>query len=200
MDGTIISATWRDSRYTFQESRRKRSSSANVAASASFIGYWQLAVAAGLAAWFCFMLVVFFEVDCPLQSLALPPSCDVPLLPPPLLEAPLVPLLLAPPLLLLVFEPLDELEPEDEPELLSLPLCWPTAAVARPSDSESTETESIFRNMIFSLGVINTNPTAKLGGGSSIGRMQSIEPSSQSTDADDQRRAYGSIIRHPSSF
>ena len=82
--------------------------------------YWQVDEAAGLAVWFCLVLVVFFDVDCPLQSLALPPSFDAPL---PLFDAPPLSLLFAPPVPLLLFEPLDEFAPPDELDPLLLPDC-----------------------------------------------------------------------------
>ncbi|MBB4569339.1 hypothetical protein [Rhizobium leucaenae] len=120
----------------------------------AYFGYGQFDEAAGLAAWSCFIVVVFFDVDIALQSLAFPASLLAPLL------VPLVvlPLLVLEPLVLLVPvspEPEDVDAPEPLPELDPLPLlpdCWANADVARPM--ERTDTAMIFKNMIFSFDVL----------------------------------------------
>jgi hypothetical protein len=102
----------------------------------AYFGYGQFDEAAGLAAWSCFIVVVFFDVDIALQSLAFPASLLAPLL------VPLVvlPLLVLEPLVLLVPvspEPEDVDAPEPLPELDPLPLlpdCWANADVARPME------------------------------------------------------------------
>ncbi|MDK4740339.1 hypothetical protein PH547_15765 [Rhizobium sp. CNPSo 3464] len=122
----------------------------------AYIGYGQFDDVAGFAAWSCFIVVVFFDVDIPLQSLAFPLSLLAPL---PAASPLLVPLVVLAPEPLLLFMPLSDPEPEGvevpEPAPDPLPLvpdCWASTDVARPR--ERADTARIFKNMIFSLDVL----------------------------------------------
>ncbi|MBB5574810.1 hypothetical protein [Rhizobium paranaense] len=117
--------------------------------------YGQLDEVDGLAASSCFNVVVFFDVDIPLQSFAFPlllaPLPIVPLVLLPLVVLALEPLVLFVPLSDPEPEVVDAPEPVPEPDALPvLPDCWANADVARPT--ERADTARIFKNMIFLLG------------------------------------------------
>ena len=126
---------------------------------AACLYHGQFEVVAGLAAWSCFIVVVFFDVDIPLQSLALPPSLLAPLpLVPLLLEVPAPePLFVAAPFVLppepeVEFVDVPELVPVFEPDPLLLPDCCANADDARPMDRN--DTARTFINMVLLRAVL----------------------------------------------